>query len=60
MDYIVEGMISMLRSGDAKPDMTIHDLQAVCSEPELHEYEDFAELQARWEAARTAFRNEQQ
>lgn len=55
MDYIVFGMISMLRSGDAKPDMTIEDLQSVCPEPELHEYEDIAELETRWEEAKAAF-----
>jgi hypothetical protein len=35
--------------------MTIQDLQSICPEPEFHEYEDIAELEAQWEEAKEAF-----
>ncbi|MBY3433736.1 hypothetical protein HFN89_06185 [Rhizobium laguerreae] len=55
MDYIVSGMISMLRAGDAKSDMSVEDLQRICPEPELHEYEDIADLETAWEEAKAVF-----
>ncbi|MBY3158407.1 hypothetical protein HFO56_39600 [Rhizobium laguerreae] len=45
----------MLRAGDAKSHMSVEDLQRICPEPELHEYDDIADLEAAWEEAKAAF-----
>ncbi|MDW9481265.1 hypothetical protein GOB57_21710 [Sinorhizobium meliloti] len=55
MDYIVSGMVSMLRSGDAKPDMTLEDLLRVTEEPDLAEYDGDEDIEALWERAKAQF-----
>lgn len=55
MDYIVAGMVSMLRTGDASPDMTLDDLLRVTEEPDLGEYDGDEELEALWERAKAQF-----
>jgi hypothetical protein len=55
MDYIVSGMVSMLRHGHATQGMTIDDLLSVCDEPDLHEYDGDEQLETLWERAKAEF-----
>lgn len=55
MDYIVSGMVSMLRHGDATSDMTVGDLLRVCDEPDLHEYDGDEDLEVLWDRAKAEF-----
>ena len=55
MDYIVAGMVSMLRTGDANPDMTLEDLLRVTEESDLGEYDVDEELETLWERAKAQF-----
>lgn len=58
MRYIIDGMKLMLKAGTAKPDMDFSDVQDVCEEPDLHEFDDLAEMEWCWEEAKTEFRRE--
>lgn len=55
MNYIVSGMISMLQAGLATVSMSFSELQALCEEPELHEFEDYDEMLAMWVEAKAEF-----
>lgn len=55
MNYIVSGMVSMLRHGDANPGMTLEDLLLVCDEPDLREYDGEDELEVHWQRAKAEF-----
>lgn len=57
-NYIISGMKSMLRSGDASLDMDFYDLQGACREPDLHEFDDLGEMLQFWETAKTEYRRE--
>lgn len=48
----------MLRSGDASLDMDFFDLQRVCKEPALHEFDDLGEMLGFWELAKMEYRRE--
>nr|WP_250807319.1 hypothetical protein [Neorhizobium tomejilense] len=57
MDYLVSGMISMLREGVANVGMSFFEVQDACDEPDLHEFDGITldEMLAKWEAAKVAF-----
>ena len=55
MSYILDGMVSMLEHGIATPEMDFPELQSVCDEPDLHEFDDLSEMVALWEAAKASF-----
>lgn len=55
MNYIVSGMLSMLNSGVATPDMDFMEVQSACDEPDLHEFDDLDEMVAHWETAKSLF-----
>jgi hypothetical protein len=50
-------MLSMLRAGVANPSMSFDDIQKVCDEPDIHEFEDteLDAMQTRWDKAREIF-----
>lgn len=57
-NYIVEGMVSMLRSGEATVDMYFEDLRAACSEPELHEFDSIEDMRRNWHEAKIEYQEE--